>query len=149
MLAMPDAPRSCHRRAAPTLSWRIMGLALAFRVLSAVIAFLAHIAIPDYQDQGLTMWGSPNTFWDCFVRYDAGWYLGIARNGYAYVAGGRSNLAYFPLYPLLMRYVGRLFGRSAADFYLGGLIVSWVAFALAAAAIDAIARLDLPRRRAE
>src|SRR5438067_6800385 len=117
MLALPDVPRFPRQRAASALPWRIIVLALVFRVFSAVIAFLAHVAIPDYQSQGLTMWGSPNAFWDCFVRYDAGWYLGIARSGYVYVAGGRSNLAYFPLYPLLMRYVGRLFGRSSGDLY--------------------------------
>ena len=43
-------------------------------------------------------------FWDSFARFDSGWYFGIARYGYEFVEGGRSNLAFFPLYPLLMRY---------------------------------------------
>ena len=45
--------------------------------------------------------------------------------------------------------VGRLFGPSPADYLLGGIIVSWVGFVLAMVAIDYLARLDLPRRRAE
>jgi len=128
---------------------RIAICAIAFRVFSAVLAFLANIVFPDYQNQHFTMWRSPSPFWDPFVRFDSGWYLGIARAGYAYVPGGRSNIAYFPVYPLLMRAVGRLFGRSAASFYLGGIVVSWVAFVLAALAIYRLARLDLPSRRAE
>jgi hypothetical protein len=131
------------------LPWRMALFALAFRIASALIAFLSNITFPHYQDQRFTMWGSPNAFWDTFVRYDAGWYLGIARSGYAYVAGGRSNIAFMPVYPLLMRYVGRLFGRSAGDLYLGGLFVSWLAFVLAAVAIYYLARLDLPRPAAE
>ena len=123
--------------------------ALAFRVFSALLAFLANVAFPDYQDQRFTMWGSPSPFWDPFVRFDSGWYYGIARSGYAYVPGGRSNIAYFPVYPLLMRFVGRLFGRSGGSVYLGGIVVSWIAFVLAAVVIYRLARLDLPSRRAE
>src|SRR5439155_25370675 len=78
-----------------------------------------------------------------------GWYYPIARNGYQYVEGGSNNLAYFPVYPLLMRYVGRLFGPSPADYLLGGIVVSWAAFVLAMIALAYLARLDLPRRRAE
>ena len=66
-----------------------------------------------------------------------------------YVAGGRGNIAFFPVYPLLMRYVGRAFGRRSGDLYLGGIVVSWVAFVLAMVVMFSLARLDLPRRRAE
>src|SRR5207249_8690012 len=99
--------------------------------------------------EGFTMFGRPSPFWDPFTRWDSGWLSGIARNGYAYVAGGRNNLAYFPMYPLLMRYVGRLFGRTSADVYLGGIVVSWAAFILAMVALYYLARLDVPARRAE
>jgi hypothetical protein len=118
-------------------------------VFSAVLAFLTNIAFPAYQNQHFTMWGTPSPFWDPFVRYDSGWYLGIARRGYEYVPDGRSNIAFFPVYPLLMRFVGRLFGHSAASFYLGGIVVSWAAFVAAAVLIYRLAQLDLPVRRAE
>ena len=86
------------------------------------------------------------------VRHDSGWYLDIARRGYdvsGAVAGGRSNIAFAPVYPLLMRYVGRIFGRSPGDFYLGGVVVSWLSFVLAMVALYRLAALDLPPRRAE
>src|SRR3954452_7460093 len=98
------------------------------------------------------MWGASNLFWDSFTRYDSGWYYGIARTGYDVapaVAGGRSNIAFAPVYPLLMRYVGRLFGRAPGDIYLGGIIVSWLGVAAAMCVLSLWAALDLPRRRAE
>jgi len=50
---------------------------------------------------------------------------------------------------MLMRHVGRLFGRTSADVYFGGIAVSWVAFILAMLVLYQLARLDLPARRAE
>src|SRR5712691_8938357 len=123
--------------------------ALAFRVFSALLAFYTNIVFPLYQPEQFTMSGQTSPFWDAFTRYDSGWYLDIARNGYRYVAGGRGNIAFFPVYPLLMRYVGRAFGRRSGDLYLGGIVVSWVAFVLAIVVMFSLARLDLPRRRAE
>ena len=102
------------------------------------------------------MFGSPSPFWDQFTRYDAGWYYQIARYGSRFVPGGPSagidkagKIAFLPLYPLLMRYAGRLLGRTAADVYLGGLAVSWLTFAAALIALVSLARLDVSRERAE
>src|SRR5690349_18332608 len=123
--------------------------ALAFRALSATVALLAVLAFPlDHPTPSdSTFWGRPSPFWDAMVRHDSGWYLDIARRGYdvsGAMAGGRSNIAFAPVYPLLMRYAGRLLGRSPGDFYLGGVIVSWLSFALAMVALARLAALDLP-----
>jgi hypothetical protein len=128
---------------------RIAAGALAFRVLSAVLALFIDVAFPLDAPRQMTVYSTPNSFWDTFARFDSGWYEGIAREGYSYAEGGRSNIAYFPVYPMLMRYVGRLFGRHHAAFYLGGIVVSWTSFVLAMVALYYLARLDLPRRQAE
>jgi mannosyltransferase PIG-V len=128
---------------------RIAILSLAFRVASAALGFITNVVFPAYTRIPFTMFANPSTFWDPFARYDSGWYVGIARDGYAYAAGGRSNIAYFPVYPFLMRYVGRLFGRRTSDFFLGGIVVSWTSFVLAMILLFLLAKLDLPRRRAE
>ena len=137
-------------------SVRIVLYSLAFRVVSAVLAFLANIVFPLSQPASTTMFGTASPFWDPFTRYDSGWYFQVARNGYEFVVGGPSagvgkpgKIAYFPLYPLLMRYVGRLFGKGASDVYLGGIAVSWLAFALAMVGLYYLARLDMSARRAE
>jgi hypothetical protein len=136
---------------------RIVLGAIAFRVLSAVLAFFCNLVFPLNQpEQFPSVFGSTRAFWDPFTRYDGGWYYQIARNGYQFVAGGPSvgvgkpgKIAYFPAYPLLMRYAGRLFGRSPVDPYFGGILVSWVAFVLAMVLLLRLAMLDVDDDQAE
>jgi hypothetical protein len=128
---------------------RIAAFAIAFRAFSAALAFVSNVIFPDYSQQFPSVFGGPTrAFWDSFVRFDSGWYFEIARSGYHYTPEGRDSIAFFPAYPLLMRHVGRLFGPRPSDIYFGGLVVSWVAFALAIVGVYYLARLDLPERRA-
>src|SRR5262249_33850510 len=121
----------------------------AFRVVSALIALLVNLAFPLHQREQFTVFGSTSPFWDTFARYDSGYFEGIAWDGYAPLAGGRSNIAYFPMYPLLIRYVARLFGRHHATYFIAAIGVAWVCFVLAMVALYYLARLDLDRRQAE
>jgi hypothetical protein len=124
-------------------------LALAVRVLAALLAFAANIAFPlDIREQ-FTVFGTTHKFWDTFARWDSGWYVGIARDGYRFVEGGRSNLAFFPAYPLSMRYAGYLLGGRTEHFFLGGILVSWVAFIAAMTLLYRLARLDLDEAGAD
>jgi hypothetical protein len=74
------------------------------------------------------------------VRWDSQWYSGIAAHGYGLtkvVPDGRhlSDYAFFPLYPLLERVLHAVTGLSYVD---AGLLVSWVATAVAAWGICAV-----------
>jgi mannosyltransferase PIG-V len=129
--------------------WRIVAWTVAFRVLTAFIALLVNLVFPLDQREQFTVFGSTSPFWDTFARYDTGYFEGIAWDGYAPLPGGRSNIAYFPVYPLLIRYIGRMFGRHHATFYITGIGIAWVSFVLAMVALYYLARLDLPRRQAE
>jgi Dolichyl-phosphate-mannose-protein mannosyltransferase len=136
--------------------WLIALGSVGFRMLSAILAFFARLAFPLDQPAQVTMFDRPSRFWDPFTSFDSGWYYQIARYGYLFVAGGPpvgagkpGKVAYFPLYPLFMRYAGRLFGNTSADVYLGGILVSWTSFMLAMVALFYLARLDVPRERAE
>ena len=124
---------------------RVFIAALAFRVFSALVAFLANVAFAPYQDQGFSVYRQDHLFWDAFARYDSGWYHGIASQGYIYGAGGRNNLAFFPVYPLLMRAGGTLLGGRQEDYYFAGIVISWLAFAGAMTMMYRLALLDLPR----
>ena len=128
---------------------RIAAFAIAFRLFSAGLALVSNVVFPDAQREQFTVFNSPSPFWDAFARYDSGWYQQIARSGYQYTPGGRSTIAFFPAYPFLMRHVGRLFGPRPSDLYIGGLLVSWLAFVLAMIGLYYLARLDLTRGRAE
>lgn len=122
--------------------------AIALRLISAFVAFFANVTFPSHADQGFTILGEPHAFWDPFARYDSGWYHGIASRGYAHVEGGRSNLAFFPLYPTMMGWGGRLLGGHQADFYFAGIVISWVSFAGAMVLVYRLACLDLGREQA-
>jgi hypothetical protein len=141
-----------NRRAAVRIAIGAVGV----RLLSALIAWFASLAFPPYQAVPTTMFGKPSAFWDPFTRWDSGWYYQIARHGYPFVVGGPSagvgkagKIAYFPLYPLLMRWASHLFGSADADVYIGGILVSWLSFVLAMVALYYLARLDLSRPHAE
>lgn len=128
---------------------RIVLFALALRVFTAFLALLVNVVFPLQQREPFTVTGRTHMLWDTFARYDSGWYNGIARNGYRYVPGGRSNLAFFPVYPLAMRYLAQLLGGRQADYYYAGILVSWVSFAAAMVLLHKLARLDVPEPAAD
>jgi len=123
--------------------FRIVLLSVALRVFSALLAFQANLVFPLHQPQVFSVFGDRHAFWDTFARYDAGWYRGIAMDGYRFVEGGRSNLAFFPVYPLAMRYAGRLLGGEMYHYYLGGTAVAWASFVIAMVLLFYLARMDL------
>jgi len=137
-----------NRVEGPQSAFAIAVWALGIRILSAVVAFFVNLTFPPYQKPPFTVFHTASSFWDTFARYDSGYYEGIAWGGYAPLAGGRSNIAYFPVYPMLMRALGRLFGRQHAAYYLSGIAISWICFILAMIALFQLARLDLPPRQA-
>jgi hypothetical protein len=132
-----------------SVALRIAVCSLGFRLLSALLALFANLSFPLHEHEQFTVFSDTSPFWDSLARFDSGYYEGIAWNGYTPVAAGRSNIAYFPVYPLLIRAVGSLFGRHHAIYYIAGIGISWVCFVLAMVALYYLARLDLPARRAE
>ncbi|MEI6291927.1 MAG: mannosyltransferase family protein, partial [Chloroflexota bacterium] len=68
---------------------------------------------------------NPNMpFISMWAKWDSQYYVDIAENGYWYRPEQQSNVAFFPLYPLLMRLTARVVG----DVALAGFLLSNVAF---------------------
>ncbi len=57
-------------------------------------------------------------------HWDARWYLSIAQRGYSFSADQQSNVAFAPLYPLLICALAWPFGLSNDACLLGGLLIS-------------------------
>lgn len=76
------------------------------------------------------------------ARWDAAWYLVIARYGYRPDLGITSRTAFFPLYPLGLRTIAWL----GAPPVLAGVLLSVAAFALALYGIHRLTTLELARR---
>src|SRR5512138_423816 len=137
---------SCHctiRENMKSMTLRIAAGALGLRAVTACAAFLINAAFPMAQREQFTVFPSTNLFWDTFARFDSGWYFNIARYGYEWVEAGRSNLAFFPLYPLLMRYVALGLGGGRSRVYMAGILISWTAFVLAMLILHRLARVEL------
>ena len=135
--------------------------ALLSRVLVLAVGAYAVLAI-GYSPHPAHVRVSTNVLLDLPARHDAGWYLAIARHGYGrlYLVEAMSTreqraIAFFPVYPALMRVGGdlvtipakvlrdpQLFGGGDARVLWGGVFVSIVCFVLAVRRVRAIALLD-------
>lgn len=121
------------------LHWRMLFRAV---VLPLIVTRLALILIgwfsieftpdSDYPLSTATQEGwqySPYRMLDIWGRWDTGFYNSIARNGYTSVAdpsSQQSNLAFFPLYPALIRAVTSLIPGTpqAQEILLAGVLIS-------------------------
>ncbi|MBD3388542.1 MAG: hypothetical protein GF416_05690 [Candidatus Altiarchaeales archaeon] len=74
---------------------------------------------------------------DMWIKWDAGWYLTIAREGYSILEGQTSSVGYFPLYPLLVR-----LGGFFVDPAIAGIMISNASLLAAALILHRLFRLD-------
>lgn len=59
-------------------------------------------------------------FWSYWMRWDTEWYVEVAQEGYDYIPNTSSQVGYFPVYPLLMRWLAPIFGNPIA----AGMVIS-------------------------
>jgi len=115
---------------APTrIPWlEIAAYFLGSRALILLIGLLSPLVVAPGQ-----YFEGPRPFPGVFVRWDTGWFLAIANQGYFHIPNGESPVAFFPLYPLLVRAVGWLLpgGTLAAGFLVshlalfGAVVLLW------------------------
>ena len=84
-----------------------------------------------------------NVWLDIWGVWDTGWYLDISQNGYTAsppdeLISFKNNVVFFPLYPLLMRFLGSITG----DHYIAGVIISNFSLIVACIYLYKLVRLD-------
>ncbi|MBI4508851.1 MAG: hypothetical protein HY698_04395 [Deltaproteobacteria bacterium] len=96
------------------------------------VAWRGSLFVLDFVGASLTFERSPNPYqsgfrafpdhWylDAWFRWDAKWYKRIAEEGYRWQEGEQSSVAFFPLFPYLARYLGKIVGNHL----IAGLILS-------------------------
>jgi hypothetical protein len=133
---------------------RPAGSAAALGLLSRVaVLFIAYMAVVTIGVNAATTGFelSSDKLANLPGRFDAGWYGGIALDGYSFdgTFQKQGNLAFFPAYPMLMRAVGYPIGafgpgipkeKRLVRLLWGGTILSMVAFGWAAAYLWRLAR---------
>jgi hypothetical protein len=82
------------------------------RLMVFVVAFFAVAAIGEVRHAGFQLSGNPLV--NLPFRFDAGWYGGIALNGYTWYGSfeQQNDIAFFPAMPMLMRPIGYAFGAG-------------------------------------
>jgi len=92
------------------------------RALVFLFATLGYFFLPSVHE-GISVPLSEPAPWylSIWYQWDANWYMSIASQGYHWVAGDQSNIAFFPLYPAAVKVLsGVLHGR----YLLAGLLLS-------------------------
>jgi Gpi18-like mannosyltransferase len=79
-------------------------------------------------------------FLSMWTKWDSQYYVDIATNGYWFRPEQQSNVAFFPVYPLLMRLVGSL---VQGNVILAGFIISNLAFFIALIFLYKLTALEL------
>jgi hypothetical protein len=78
------------------------------------------------------------------LRWDAGWYLQIAREGYEYMprvgASGQQNIVFFPAFPITIRTVALLLGNNHPAYVFGATAASLLLFVLGLTYLYLLAR---------
>jgi hypothetical protein len=122
------------------LDWLVHPL-LAY-TLSRALIFAAGIVGDVYLPTEEGHWvADPNSsFLSLWAMWDSQWFIQIARDGYWYQPLQQSSVAFFPLYPLVVRLVGPLMG---GNLVLAGFVVSNVCFLGGLLFLYQLAQLEL------
>ena len=89
-------------------------LLLALPVWTAMTAG-AHWLILKSPNRGAPMFHAGQPWFGAMLRWDASWYLDIAvGRGYFYIPGQQSSVAFFPLYPMLIRWLNPILPSDGA-----------------------------------
>jgi len=150
-------PARTRPRGFDTNAWRdALAAFVLSRVLLTVVGLLTVFYLLPLLKRNLTHYSLaantrlPNALWLMWHRFDSGFYVDIARHGYWSAATLRhiSNWVFYPLYPLLIRPIGRLLGGGDAGFNAAGLIVSNGATITAFVLLYKLTNLELGRAAA-
>jgi Mannosyltransferase (PIG-V) len=124
---------------APFLVTRFLLVAIGFVTVNTMAfapeSTIARIVIPH---AWLAAWG----------RWDALWYMQIVRDGYFFTPGKQSSVAFFPLYPMMMKAGGYLLGQNEAGWIQSGILISNGMLLFAMACLWKLVRLDYDEQTA-
>ncbi|MBI3964285.1 MAG: hypothetical protein HY329_01515 [Chloroflexi bacterium] len=142
----PRGPWLAARRLAGLVPlWVLRDVLLPFAVTRTTLLLVAVISLsitPNPLDPA-TFHGLLQKTLKAWTNWDAEWYLRIARDGYLYAPGQYSNVVFFPLLPLLMRFGAWLLGQeNVAGWVVSGIAITNLALIVAAAYLIALMRLD-------
>jgi hypothetical protein len=122
----------------PRAVFVVLSVFLTTRLLLLLVIFLSSAAIPiQVGDYG---YASPdNLVLDGLIRHDSWWYVNIAEHGYTMgdiKTGQQGTVTFFPLYPLLVKFMSALTG----NVFVAGVLIANGALLAALAFLYGLAR---------
>lgn len=83
-------------------------------------------------------------FVNMWSRWDAGWYLDVAKSGYRYQSGTPNTAAFFPLYPVLIRVIHAVLFLPGSDYWflVSGILLSNISLVVALIYFHALLTID-------
>ncbi|MFH1463175.1 MAG: glycosyltransferase family 39 protein [Pseudomonadota bacterium] len=104
----------------------VLGVFLASRAILELTGVLARAVLGPFVAEHYAWRYHPSAWWDIWGVLDTGWYLRIAEQGYlaASADGQGSTLAYFPVYPMLLKALALVTG----DALVAGVLLSNICF---------------------
>lgn len=123
---------------------QVILLFLAWRIGLLIFAFLGVIFLPlhnlDFFGGSIDNYATNPLFWG-WANFDGDYYLKIAVHGYQSLTH-----SFFPLYPLLSRYLAVPFGTETSVVIIAGLIISNLSFLISLLIFWGLVRIDYSRR---
>ena len=108
---------------------------LTVHLLPKGTAFLANVLFPAARPRPFPMPFEAAKFAETFAAWDSGWYFDIAQRGYYWSPSGQSSIAFFPLYPMLMRALAWPFGGGDRALWIAGIALSYACLFLGLAVL--------------
>jgi Mannosyltransferase (PIG-V) len=105
------------------------------RVATFAVALAANVLVVPDSPRAFSVPLPWQKFAETYAVWDSGWYFDIASRGYFFSPDSQSSIAFFPLYPLLVRLCAAPFGGSPAATWIAAIAVSWMAFFCALVAL--------------
>jgi hypothetical protein len=116
---------------------------LTVHVVQRATTVLSTLVFPPARPRPFPMPFEADRFAETFAAWDSGWYFDIAQRGYYWSPDGQSSLAFFPLYPMLMRAAAWPFGGSDRALWIAGIALSHACFFLGLAVLHRLSATAL------
>lgn len=102
--------------------WSVLKSFTLSRALVVLFALLGYFLLPSVHEGTLVSPTEVNPWYvSMWHQWDSNWYMSITVNGYSWVEGDQSNVAFFPLFPLALKGAGWLLGGR---YLIAGLLLS-------------------------
>jgi len=111
-------------------------------------AFLSALIFPAARPRPFPLPFASAKLAETFAAWDSGWYFDIAQRGYYWSPSGQSSLAFFPLYPMLMRALAWPFGGSDRALWTAGIVLSYASLFLGLTVLHRLSETTLGDREA-